>query len=338
MKNTQLTNAIIKDTLVVDSQYIKDSDSLSLQYLGCGGFYIKYKSESVLIDPYFTYHPLLSVPFKKLTSNKNDIEYGLEDVFSSTKPSSILISHSHYDHLFDTPYIVNHYFKDIKIYGSTSTKNILSTVVDTSNVIDVSQKFASESNHLNADDQWIYVNDKMRILFIQSGHGPHFRLLFTFHFHKGQGHKIKGYTNPSLESKANKWKEGDTYSFLIDFIDKDPNTGHIIINERLFIQSSPSYPSLGYPPKEILDERKVDTAIIGGASFNYIKGEEYPYKIIKYLDAKTLVICHWEDFFRPYQEQPKRFVRLTNFKKLFYELQKEHQFYLLNIKGQYKIL
>lgn len=321
LEDVGITKSIIKaDSISLSYPNLDESLGLRVHYLGCGGVYIVDQKDGILIDPFFSNYKFLQTRLKKMVPQKNDIKYGFNRIDDLHKSKAIFISHSHYDHLFDTPYIVeNHIKRAIDVYGSSSTKNILKSVLD-SNYLNVLPNPAVCLNDSVVDHNWIAVGENYRVLPIQSEHGPHFRLLVPFKLFSGEvDDVIKGYNHSTAKTGANKWKEGNTYSFLIDKL----SNGKTVF--RIFIQSSASKPTLGFPPQHILDQKKVDLAIIGAASFSYIKGKNYPWRLIKYLEPKQLLICHWEDFFRPYQESPKRFVRFTNFKKFLYQLDQEYR-------------
>ena len=321
LESKKLENTGVKKEVIKSGSYsitypnlTKDFE-LRVHYLGCGGFYIVDQDDGILIDPFFSNQKFIKPPFKKIASNPDAIAYGLKGITDLEKSRGIFISHSHYDHLFDTPSIVkNHIKKDINVYGSTSTRNLLKTVLDSNQLIVITDSI----NNCIQEGKWIYFKNNFRVLPIRSEHGPHYRLIGPIKLFKGEAKSIKNYKNPTDETRTGKWKEGDTFSFLIDKLE----SGKPVF--RIFIQSSASRPTCGFPPEFILKEKGIDLSMIGAASFKYIKGKNYPWELIDHLKPKQLLICHWEDFFLPYTEEDKRFVRFTNFKKFLYRLDKDY--------------
>ncbi len=323
-----VTSDIIKDSISFEYGSSSLGKSLGLQYLGCGGFHINYGDKGFLIDPFFSNQSFWSVPFKKIRPKIEDIEFGLSGIAERANIQAMFISHSHYDHLLDAPYISNTYFQEASIYGSRSTVNLLSSVSDTLLLRDISGLAVQIYDDNVGEDNWTMISPNLRVLAIESGHAPHFRFIVPIKFYQGKVYQpIKGFTDPEMPTKASKWKEGATYSFLIDVIEGDK------VIFRTYLQSSASQPVEGFPPQSVLDEKSVDLVILGGASYQYIKKREYPTGIIDYLKPEKLLICHWEDFFRPYQEYPKRFVRFTNFKKLIKVLYNQNE----SLKGSMEI-
>ncbi len=287
---------------------------VAITYLGCGGIFLKYDQEAILFDPFFSNKNFFSLPFKKIKPNLNDIDFGLNKVNGLDATKAIFISHAHYDHLFDAPYVLeNRLSNQAQFYGSESANKMISPAIKNQDRL-----------HVVSEENWIDISEKLRVMPIKSAHAPHFRFLFPIKFYKGKGKKIKGYDTPTSKTKATQWKEGQTYSFLIDIQDR----GNTIF--RIFLQSSASDSPIGFPSSVDLQEKAVDLAILGAASFNWTKNKDYPWKLLGHLDPKELIICHWEDFFLPYQKFPKEFVRFSNFKKFLPKLYQHYPraFYL----------
>ncbi|MEM9025080.1 MAG: hypothetical protein AAGB22_15140, partial [Bacteroidota bacterium] len=85
------------------------SRSISLRYLGCAGYYIGTETNAVLFDPFFSQVKFMKVPFKKLRTNVEDVNFGLRGLEAPIfdKTSGIFVTHGHYDHLMDVPYVYN---------------------------------------------------------------------------------------------------------------------------------------------------------------------------------------------------------------------------------------
>ena len=112
MKKVVLRNLFIVCLICSFTLAHAQEKSIDLKYLGCAGFEITDGNITVLIDPYISRHKLGSGP----SSNKADTRksLGRSDYFESDtvsinkiikKADYILITHSHFDHLSDVPYI-----------------------------------------------------------------------------------------------------------------------------------------------------------------------------------------------------------------------------------------
>ena len=113
---------------------------------------------------------------------------------------------------------------------------------------------------------------------------------------------------------------GSGTRFLVDFFDADHT-----LRKRVYVQtSSRGYPS-GAFPQNILDEHPVDVALLGMDSAN-TKYQGEP-SIIDFLNARHVVFCHWEDFFRHKKQPPKARVKanLPKLKQYFAGLEEEQK-------------
>jgi hypothetical protein len=96
---------------------------------------------------------------------------------------------------------------------------------------------------------------------------------------------------------AGEWKEGATLAYLIDFL--DPDSGEIVF--RVYTQDAPTDAPIGHPPAEILEEKRVDLALLNIGSWENV--EDHPTAIIAAIEPRYVIGGHWEDFFRP-QDEP----------------------------------
>lgn len=159
------------------------------------------------------------------------------------------------------------------------------------------------------------ISPHMRVMMIPAAHAPH----IGRHIEFMQGNtctkgKLKKFDDPLEKTRGFKWKKGEVYSWLIDVLDDRQN-----IELRLFMQSSSCAPTQGFPPKQVLDEHKVDIAMIGVASSQNV--DHYPDSLLKYLEPKKVVLIHWEDFFRDLYHKKTKTVRGTDVDLFFGQLQ-----------------
>jgi hypothetical protein len=175
--------------------------------------------------------------------------------------------------------------------------------------------------------QWINVTPSIRFLAIESNHAPQTGHKLRFNKPLDVDYFKENLVWPDAKLKASKWTAGTTYSFLVDFIQGD--------TLRMFIQTSASQYPFGRPPKEELQKKKVDVAVLCYASILNVK--DYPKAIVDDLTPSKLVIVHWEDFFKePRADDDVKLVRKTNPKKArrrFDELKKKKDFFVMPKPG-----
>ena len=267
---------------------------IHIQYLGVGGYLFRYGKSTLMTAPSITNPSLFKIA--TLTRLKTDEELvdrllpPVEDV------EIILVGHTHYDHLLDVPYIMKKHAKKAVVYGSETMGHIMVAAVDKSRMVTV-DKYAARGK---TPGQWIYNQDRTtRFMAIESEHAPHFA-----------GIKLlpKGPYDKDLKRLPRTvfgWVEGQTYAYLIDFLDN-----HDDIAFRIHYQDAASTPPLGFVPELPAHEQKrVDLAILCVASFTQVN--DYPEGIIKDIQPKNIILGHWEDFFRN-QKRPVRVLRTTN--------------------------
>ena len=125
----------------------------------------------------------------------------------------------------------------------------------------------------------------MRVYPVVNAHAPHTRFLgMPIKFFKGKAKQDK------WPKKLAGFKEGQTYAYLIDFLDEQAK-----INCRIFVQTSSSNAPNGFIPKALKVQHPIDIAIMGVASYKYVK--TYPQELIKHLQPHHVIMIHWENFF-----------------------------------------
>jgi hypothetical protein len=180
------------------------------------------------------------------------------------------------------------------------------------NVINV-DKMVTLENHMTTQEvsrppiELKTSRGKISIYPILSEHNPHFKNIKFFSGSKTTA--VDYFRNPYQKTRANDWLEGNTFSFLVDYIDANGD-----IEFRIFIQSSSCNPPAGIPPAQLLQNRNVDMAFLGVVSYQF--SPDYPCSLLQALKPKEVVWIHWEDFFRKYTKKPKT-VRGTDVVKFF---------------------
>lgn len=251
-------------------------NELSVQYFGIGSTLISYNGKAVFTDPCFSTPSLQEVAFGNISTDTALIKL-LNPPLQNVQLT--LIGHAHYDHLLDLPFLASKYLpKESTVVGCQSAQHLIASA-------NIQQKFVVANNlkgNYNTPGKWIYSKDStVRVIVFLGHHPPQIARIIKF----GIG-QVKAPLN-KIPTKASKWKEGETYTFLIDFL--DPVNGQI--EKRVFTQTSSGKPPRGMVPLEILAERNIDVAIIP-ADFHRT------FKAIDRLKADQYIIVHWENFFR----------------------------------------
>lgn len=292
---------------------ISSANLITLKYLGSGGYYISNGHAAVIIDPFFSPYKMFPLALKKISTQPESVERGLADLRNDIYENvdAIFITHSHYDHLLDAPYVYNHYLDSVKskIYGSASMIAIVSSVVDSIHLENIENKVGS----LELEGEWIYLNNgSIRVMPIRTTHAPHYKKLASISLYRGTAEPIKQYKSDSAKTHVTKWKSNCTFAYLIDFMSQGKP------EFRIYLLSSASSPPDGFIHQETLKEHKINLAILGAASFDNV--ENYPQGILAHLQPEKLILAHWEDLFKAYMHSPPRLIRATNFKKLIPEI------------------
>jgi hypothetical protein len=271
---------------------------LEIRYLGSGGQLIRRGSTAILAAPFFSNPGLLRVGAGRISPDSARIDAAVEKIIENggrlDDVKAILVGHAHYDHLMDVPRVWREYAPHAMIFGSLTAKHILRgfDVPD-----DRIETLNSNAASRWAAGRWVTLGD-VRFMAIESEHAPH-----------AFGIKLYGGEIREDLNRPPRWatgyKEGQTFAFLIDFLNPDGSVAF-----RIHYQDSASNTPLGYPPTlDGDDQRSVDVAIVCAASFSEVQG--YPEGILRAVDPRYVVMGHWEDFFIS-QEEPPRPVPLTD--------------------------
>ncbi len=274
------------------------SDSLHILYLGCNNVLIKYKEDAIMFDPFFSNQSLPKILFKHIQFDTAAISLGLNRIkeagFNLKKIEHIFITHSHYDHVFDLPYLLTHkYLKEnTKIHGSVSLQTELDTFKKAVNFI-TNITHPCDTNVYDTS-LWQYLLPNFRVLPLLSKHAPHF---LGIEFMKGDAKKkkFKNIDTSTFYSRAKHWKVGTDYAYLIDIIE----AGKPVF--RMLMQGPSVFPCENVFPDVVLKEKNVDIAMMVIASNQFIK--KYPTYQLARLKPKKVIVIHWENFFKKYTKQ-----------------------------------
>jgi hypothetical protein len=264
---------------------------VDIQYLGSGGFLVSRGADVALFAPVYS-NPTAPEVF---LGHEFRTEARLVDSLlpvEANKAQAIIVGHSHYDHLLDTPWIATHRARLANIYGSSTVKRLLASLRP-------ELERRQPPNEIVALDKeaetkaWIAIpNSRMRLLAIPSEHSDPLRiglLGLSWPIHAFRGELTED--APALPRKAAEWPEGRTFAYLLDFLNDWGETEF-----RLYFQDSATREGVGFGPAlSDADYRKVDVALICGSG--HTRELKHPEELVKHLKPRHVIVGHWEDFF-----------------------------------------
>jgi hypothetical protein len=293
--------------------------TVQVRFLGVGGFIIQRDDDIVLTAPFYT-NPSEGFLFgsRRVRPNQNLIACLLHERWAS-KAAAILVGHTHYDHFMDVPYIATAIAtaiapKGAVLYGSLTMKQLAMAPpynLDPQRIVVVSDVQGEDRVDYrkcpkkpkegcirgSGSGDWIKVNDRVRIRALCSRHAaPRAWTGCLTHV-------------PPEPTRVKDWKLGDTYAYLIDFLDR--TTGKPVF--RVYYQDTATPPTYGYVAEALVQEKSVDVALLCGAGFSVVK--DNPKGIMKSTRPRYVVFGHWESFFRP-QTKPLETLAYFNYSDL----------------------
>jgi len=312
LRNVGLTYDLVKkDDFTIPYTIDEHPDAVFITYLGSGGYFIKHGNSAILIDPFFSPYGIYRLGMFNIHTKTENVKKGMKSIAPDVYDyvHAMLITHAHYDHLLDAPYVFNHFMKHedpkVKIYGNSSVKTRMDQLLDSSQSFDVTPMVCRPEK----PGKWLYLNDRsIRVMPVRTRHAPHLKILFPVSLYEGEAKPIHRYKSDTSSTHVVRWKGGCTFGYLIDILDQDE------ILFRIYLLTSASSPPDGFVAPSVLEEHRVNLAILGAASA--LNVDDYPTGIIKHLNPEKIILAHWEDLFKPYLVKNPRLIRATNFKKL----------------------
>lgn len=264
---------------------------VDIQYLGSGGYLIKRGTDVAMFAPVYS-NPTAPEVF---LGHEFRTEARLVDSLlpaEADKAQAIIVGHSHYDHLLDTPWIATHRARSANIYGSSTMKHLLASLRPELQKRNPANEIVALDEEADAKT-WVAIpNSRMRLLAIPSEHSDQVRistfgLVWPLHAFRGEVTEDA----PELPKKAAEWAEGRTFAYLLDFLDDRGETEF-----RVYFQDSGTHVGVGFGPAAgDADYRKVDVALI--CASGDFKGLDHPRGIVTHLQPRHVIVGHWEDFF-----------------------------------------
>jgi hypothetical protein len=298
VENTQLLAK--RDTTVILDEEV--GDTVGILYTGCGGLVIGDRNSAILMDPYYSPHRISFPNIFGISASKENERRVLDTIrrklIDPGKIGTVLISHSHYDHLENLPGLLQNgsIRKPAHVVGSISASVTVRHFLEGHGFTDI--------EGLAAAGRWIGAAPGMSVLPIRSSHAPHFHFGITAMKGNTDPGDFERFTHAYEKTRPLAWKEGGTYSYLVDIFSGKPKK-----KLRLFIQESASEAPSGLPPPGELKD-PVDVAILCFASHGYVKF--YPDSVLNYLKPKKTLIIHWEDFFEDMYAENPNVVKLSS--------------------------
>ena len=267
--------------------------AVRMVYLGTGGWIFEHGAAQLLAAPLFSNPGLLTTGVASIGPDTAVIDRHMSGL-DVGRARAILVGHAHYDHLMDVPRVALRHAPHARILGGRTVLNTLGTWSGLKDRVDLVDGAAGDRA---TPGRWIPVGRGVRIMPLRSLHGPHFDGL-TFY---------EGTVDAPREKPpgaAIEWVDGETYAFLIDFLD---STGDVVF--RIYYQDAVAPPPWGLAPESVIAERPVDVAILVPATFEEVPW--HPETVVGNLRPRRVLLGHWEDFFQPFDE-PAEPVPLTD--------------------------
>ncbi|MCZ6617031.1 MAG: MBL fold metallo-hydrolase [Gammaproteobacteria bacterium] len=265
-----------------------DRETLSIEYLGSGGYVLRRGQDVVLLGPFISNPGVLTaLSLKRIEPKADALERWLPDVSTA---DAIIVGHAHYDHLLDVGWIAEHRARQAMVYGSRTVAHLLAAVPALEHRVTVIGSEYSAGDSASTAKPWIHIPaTRVRFLPIKSEHAPHFA---GIKFMTG----VLDEDLDRLPRRANGWVEGRTLAFLIEFL--HPTDDRALFS--LHYQDAASNPPLGYPPPGI----RVDATLVCVASHRQVSG--YPSVLLERVRPRHVVLGHWENFLAPYTQDPDK--------------------------------
>lgn len=270
-------------------QPLASRSDVKIQYLGVGGYLVQRGDDVVLFGPVYSNPSMLeAMGDHQIRTDRAMVDRYLPK--EASRAQAIVVGHSHYDHLLDTPYIANAHATSARVYGSRTAASLIASAVDRSRLVDVGPAAAT--------GQPVAINARMRLWPIRSEHADQFRVKvpltgINVPFHVWRGEVSEPLS--ALPSNASEWAEGEVFSYLLDFLDDQGR-----VEFRIYYQDAGTDTPVGFPwgGKEPPDGKRVDVSLLClGGDFIHLK--DHPEGIITATRPRFLLLGHWENFFVP---------------------------------------
>lgn len=277
-----------------------NSKNIKISFLGTSCITISYNGETYLNDPFFSNPNYLEL----VTGNYKDRDHLIEPTLNQLNDISLVtITHGHYDHCLDLPSFNSKYQQHTKFISSSSTIDELSPWLNRD------EQWGKIKIEELSNDQWIYSNNNnFRVLPILSEHqshiGKHIKL-FSGEYKTPQ---------EDVPSSVWQWKEGQTYSYLVDVL----NEGEIL-SRILIIAGEVPIESLQLLA-DLKEERSID--MMFSPYWHKKKSNTALHLAYNTLQPEKVILHHWNNFFR-HPEKSLQMIRSSNIESEIKKLETE---------------
>lgn len=249
--------------------------AVKVTFLGTAALLFDDGETQILVDGFFSRPSLLSVA-GKIETNKKLVD-GVLKREKMERLKALFITHSHYDHSFDVPYIAKK--TKAKLYGSASTLN-----VGRGGDVPEEQLVQFEAGK-------DYKVGQFTVTVVKSKHSPPI---------KGINDDLGQTIDKPLRQPASfkDYKEGGSFDFLIQ------RGGHSVLVK----------PSANYV-EGALDKVRADVLFLGTATLGKQpkKTQDTIYEqTVEKVKPKLVVAIHWDNFFLPLNEHLEPFGKLLD--------------------------
>lgn len=283
-----------------------EASEVTVEYLRAGGLAIAYAGEALLTAPFYSNPSFVRVGLGLSLAPEPERIPERPALLDGARVAGVLVGHAHYDHAMDVPAVLEKWrLAGVPVFGSRTAASLLRAAAPGVEVVPV-EPFAGERA---ARGRWLapQPGSRFRVMPLRSEHAPHAWpgiKLFS-------GHVEEPLASPPRSAYA--WKEGQTHAFLIDLMARDGLRPLL----RIHYHDAASNPGIGWPPRELLAERRVDLAVFCAASFALVR--DHPQALLRELEPRHALAAHWEDFSRD-PRRPLRVVPLTDLPELLERL------------------
>jgi hypothetical protein len=256
-------------------------ETLQITWLGTGCFLIELDDGAILTDPFVSHQGFAYSVFEG--ELKPDMKKVHNTFGSLPAPQAMFIAHAHWDHMLDVaPALSLKGWEKSLVYGSRTVSNILTGYGD---------DFECNWQEVKTDEDWIEIpsrnsktKTKLEYMAFEAKHAPQALGVLLY-----SGKVETPRTTPP--TRASHFQMGRPYAFLFRLT----RCGKQF---TVFVMTSASDWDFGAPP---ISEMPVDVAILCVPG----KADKYPQEFIKRLQARYVVLSHFDDFFQDGGTAPK---------------------------------
>ena len=267
-------------------------DAVVVRFLGAGGLYVEWRGRAILLGPYFSNPGMVESGLRPMRLRRGAIREGLEGV-PMARVGAILAGHSHYDHVGDLPVVAGRLAPWTRVYVNRSGANAFRPyprLRERTEVLD------------ELEGRWMRLEDAsgrplpFRVRALRSSHAPHFDHVTLWK------HTTEPSSTPWNERRYGDLGAGQPFALVIDLLDPEATGAEddAAVRYRIHYQDSASAAPDGIPPPELRD-RPYDLAVVCMASAHLV--DRYPEALIEEIRPRHVLVTHYDDFFRPWEER-----------------------------------